>query len=120
MTAAVRGLSLLALFLYAPLAHADVAFEKAVPSADSRQSWPPSTIRVWFTEPLRLEGSALSLRGPSGPVALSGLHVMEARSLMASVEDRMPDGVYTVTWDAAATEGSTKTGEFSFTLKRVQ
>ena len=113
-------LVLAAPFLSAPLVQADVQFEKAVPSPDSTQSWPPSAIQVWFTQPLDHNGSTLALRGPSGALTLSGFHVMDGRSLMASVGDRMPDGVYTIAWEARGTDGSSRKGEYNFTVKRVK
>ena len=89
-----------------------------MPAADSTLTAPPPSIQVWLTEPPELEGSTLALRGPSGPITLIGLHVMSERSLMAMVADRMPDGVYTVTWQATGRDRRVYTGEFVFTLRR--
>ena len=40
------------------------------------------------------------------------------KSLMAVVNGDMPDGVYTVSWQAAGKDGHIQKGEFTFTVKR--
>ena len=98
--------------------HADMRFDKATPAPDATLTAPPPSIQVWLTEPPELEGSTLALRGPSGQIMLIGLHVMSERSLMAMVADKMPDGGYTVSWQATSRDRRVQMGEFVFTLKR--
>jgi methionine-rich copper-binding protein CopC len=122
MKAAVRTLTLAVVVALAWIStmHADMRFEKAAPAAGATVTAPPPSIQVWFTEAPELGASTLDLRGPSGPTKLTGLHVMDDRSLMAMVADKMPDGAYTVAWLVTARDGRVQKGELVFTLKRSQ
>jgi methionine-rich copper-binding protein CopC len=105
---AVAGLAIL---------QAHMKFEKAQPAADSTVTAAPSSIQVFFTQAPDVKVSKLELRGASGAIALTNLHAM-GKSLMATVADKMTDGVYTVAWQAAGTDGHVQKGEFKFTLKQ--
>jgi methionine-rich copper-binding protein CopC len=99
---------------------AHMKFDKATPAADSTITAPPSSLEVSFTQAPDAKVSKLTLSGPSGPVKLTGLHVMGEKSLMATVSDQMPDGVYTVSWQSAGKDGHVQKGDFKFTLKRAK
>ena len=122
MTSQHRRLALVLAITLAcvPTLRADIRVEKAAPAVDSTVTAPPPSIQVWLTEAPELEGNTLALRGPAGPIKLTGFHVMAERSLMAMVADKMPDGVYTVAWQATGHNRVVQKGEFTFTLTRAQ
>jgi methionine-rich copper-binding protein CopC len=98
---------------------AHMTFQKAAPASDSTVATPPAAIQIWFSEPPDAKVSKLELKGPSGVVPLTGLHVMDG-SLMASVNGTLADGVYTVSWQAAGKDGHLQKGDYKFTLKRAR
>jgi methionine-rich copper-binding protein CopC len=98
---------------------AHMKFDKAQPAPDSAVTAPLKTITVAFSEAPDLKVSKLELVGPSGPIKLTGLHVM-TKSLMATVEGTAPVGAYKVSWQAAGNDGHVQKGEFAFTLKAAQ
>lgn len=97
---------------------AHMKFDKADPAAKAALTAPPGSIQVWFTEAPDPKISKLDLKGPSGPVKLTGLHVMDKMSLMALVGDAMPDGAYTVSWQSAGDDGHVQKGEYTFSVRR--
>jgi len=96
-----------------------MALRTAVPAADSTVTAAPSSIALTFTQAPDLSVSKLDLSGPSGVVGLTNLHVMDERTLMATVSGHMPDGSYTVAWQSAGDDGHVQKGTYSFTLKRA-
>jgi methionine-rich copper-binding protein CopC len=109
-------LAVIVLVAAVPLA-AHMKIEKTAPAANSTVTTAPTTIQVWFTEAPDVKVSRLELRGASGPVALTGLHVMGEKSLMATVSGTMTAGAYTLSWQSAGNDGHVQKGQFSFTLK---
>jgi methionine-rich copper-binding protein CopC len=99
------------------LLQAHMKLEKSEPAANAVLSKPASYVQVFFTEAPDLKVSKLDLKGPSAKTKLVQLHVMD-RSLMAMVEGDMPDGAYTVSWQAAGKDGHIQKGDFTFTVKR--
>jgi methionine-rich copper-binding protein CopC len=98
---------------------AHMKFDKAAPAAKSTVTAPPTSIQVWFSEAPDLKVSKLELKGAT-PIKLSELHVMDKTSLMAMITDPMPDGPYTVSWQAAGDDGHVQKGDFTFTVKRAK
>ena len=97
------------------LAH--MHLEKSEPAANAVLAKPAPHVQVFFSEPPDLKVSKLDLKGPSDTTKLVQLHVMD-KSLMAMVQGDMPDGAYTVTWQAAGKDGHIQKGDFAFTVKR--
>lgn len=96
---------------------AHMKLEKSDPAANAVVSAPLKHVQVSFNEAPDLKVSRLELKGPSPATRLVQLHAM-GNSLMAMVEGEMPDGAYTVSWQAAGQDGHIQKGEFTFTLKR--
>ncbi len=78
----------------------------------------PRTLRLFYSALPDVSRSNLRLVGPSGELALRGLHTMAADDLMIEILDEVTPGSYTVYWttavgeDPALHEGSY---EFSYT-----
>jgi methionine-rich copper-binding protein CopC len=99
------------------LLQAHMKLEKSEPAADAMLDAPPPHVQLFFTETPDLAVSKLEIKGPSDKTTLVKLHAM-GNSLMAMVEGDMPDGAYTVMWQAAGDDGHVQKGEIAFTLKR--
>lgn len=95
-------------------AHAHL--EKTVPADKSTVDKAPASVQLFFSEEPDLAVSKLSIKGPSDKVKLVGTHAM-GKSLMATVEGAMTDGLYTVDWATAGDDGHAQKGAFTFTLK---
>lgn len=112
-------LSLVAAFALGTTAFGHMAFQRAAPAADSTITAPPTTIQVWFTQAPDAKVSKLEMAGPGAAVPLTGVHVMDGTSLMATVGGQMADGVYTVSWQSAGDDGHVQKGQYRFTLRRA-
>jgi methionine-rich copper-binding protein CopC len=61
------------------------------------------------------------MSGPSGPVTLTGFHVMASdKSIMALVGQPLPNGRYTVRWQSAGDDGHVQKGQFAFTVRQTE
>ena len=106
-------------FSFAVPLFAHMKFAKSAPAPNATIAAPPSSIQVWFTQDPDPKLIKLAMTGPSGAVALTNVHTMGDKSVMATVGDATPDGAYTVAWQAAGNDGHVQKGEFKFTLKRA-
>ncbi len=96
------------------LAHAKL--ERTVPAANATLNAPPASVQLFFSQVPDAAVSRMSIKGPSPKVQLVKTHVM-GKSLMATVDGEMTDGLYTVSWQTSADDGHGQKGEFGFTLK---
>jgi copper resistance protein C len=99
---------------------AHMKFEKAQPASDSTVTAAPASVQVWFSEAPDAKVSKVTITGPSGPVKIADVHVMDKTSLMAMVGGPMPDGRYTVAWQAAGDDGHLQKGQFVFNVKTAK
>jgi methionine-rich copper-binding protein CopC len=99
---------------------AHMKLEKTLPAADSTVTASPSSVQVWFSEAPDAKVSKVTITGPSGPVKITDVHVMDKTSLMAMVGGTMPDGRYTVAWQAAGDDGHLQKGQFVFNVKSAK
>jgi methionine-rich copper-binding protein CopC len=106
-----------AMVIGASTLQAHMKLEKSEPAANAVVAKPLPHVQVFFTEAPDLKVSKLELKGPSDKTKLVQVHVMD-KSLMAVVDGEMPDGVYTVSWQAAGKDGHIQKGDFTFTVKR--
>jgi len=97
------------------LAHTKL--EKSEPAAGATLTQAPKQIQLWFNEKIDPAVSKLDLTSASGKVALSGMHVMSGKELMAAVSGAVPAGTYTVAWQTAGDDGHVVKGDFTFTVK---
>ena len=113
-----RVLIVLLLALIAGAVSADVQTKETDPPADAVVTRPPQTLRVWLTEEPDVRKSKMTLRGPTGEMALQGLHTMGYEDLMVRIVGKVVDGEYTATWSVIDASGATHTGEWKFTVRR--
>lgn len=99
------------------LLQAHMHLEKSEPAANAVVKAPLQYVQVFFNEAPDLKVSKLEIKGPSDKTKLVQLHAM-GNSLMAMVEGDMPDGAYTISWQAAGDDGHIQKGEIAFTVKR--
>lgn len=90
---------------------------KTEPAANAVVSAPTSNIQIVFSEAPDLKVSKIEIKGPSTTTKLAPPQVTE-KSLAAAIQGDMPDGVYTVSWQAAGPDGHVQKGDFTFTVKR--
>lgn len=114
---AFGALVAVALLFTAVTLQAHMKLAKSEPAANAVVSTPLKTVQVAFTEAPDLKVSKLELKGPSNTTKLVQVHVMD-KSLMATVEGDMPNGAYTISWQAAGKDGHIQKGDFTFTVKR--
>lgn len=94
--------------------------QKSEPAADSTVTAPPPHVQLWFNEAPDLKVSQIEVTGPAGKLELGPAHLMDAKSVMATIKGEVPDGKYTATWRTAGKDGHVIKGEFTFTVKRSQ
>ncbi len=102
----------------AALAHADV--ESSEPAANATVDRAPSEVVIIFSAEIET-GTTIEVLGPDDDSVAAGEAVIDLndpnrqRVTVALLAD-LPDGVYTVNWTSASTDGHTETGSFVFTV----
>lgn len=96
---------------------AHMKVEKSEPAANAVVTAPMPHVQIFFNEAPDLKVSKMEIKGPSPKTKLVQMHVMD-KSLMAMVEGDMPDGAYTVSWQAAGSDGHIQKGDLAFSVKR--
>ena len=118
LASAVTVLAFLLLGL-AGAAYAHFKVAKTEPGDGVVVDRPVRELRVWFSQEPDAALSKLELVGPNGALQVQGLHTMGEKDLMGSVVGTMPDGEYTVKWQAAGDDGHVLKGEWKFIVKRA-
>lgn len=91
------------------------------PAADSVETRPPRTLRLYFASLPDVERSEVSLEGSSGPLELRGMHTMGANDLMMEIDSQLPDGEYQVRWTTQVSDDPRQyQGEYRFTVRSAQ
>ena len=100
----------------AALAHATLLFTS--PAADSAVPVSPKAITLTFSQAVSLAGRPMTLTGPGGNKVTLGLARDNSarRVLTAPLTSRLPDGVYTVTWQVISSDGDPVGGQFRFAV----
>jgi copper transport protein len=108
----------IALAATAPAASAHATLLFTSPAADSAVPVSPTAITLTFNEQVTLVGTPVTLAGPGGrKIAVGAAREGGARSVvMASVAGRLPDGVYTVSWQVISSDGDVVGSQFSFAV----
>ena len=110
---------LVALFAYSlPNSFAHPAYVKSTPQAFQTVASSPPSVNVFFTEPIELKYSKISVIGPDGSkVDKNDPHNVEGdtASLGVSLPPGLPDGTYTVSTKVlSAVDGHTLDNAFTF------
>ena len=97
-------------------ASAHLALRRTAPAADERLERAPDALTLWFTQRPQLGFSRLSLTGPLGDVTLGALAADTGNAIRAALPPNLPEGTYTVRWQAASADGHPIRGEFRFAI----
>jgi hypothetical protein len=107
---------LLSLSLAGPaLAHSDLV--SATPAANGMAMPAPTELRLKFSEGLELKFTKVKLTGPGKKAVKTGpakLDPSDNTLLIVPLAAPLPDGKYTVNWQATATDGDKTKGTYSF------
>ena len=88
----------------------------AEPGIDASLTRAPRTLRLFYSALPDVSKSNLRLVGPSGELALRGLHTMAADDLMIEILDDVTPGSYTVYWTTAVGDDpAVREGSYQFT-----
>ena len=98
------------------LVQAHAKLLKTEPAADSTIPKSPTEVSLTFNEAPDVTVSKIEISGAPASVKVSK-PALKDKSLVATVDGQLPDGVYKVLWATAADDGHPEKGEFSFTLK---
>ncbi len=113
--AACAALALVLVGTAALEAHMKV--EKTEPAANAVVTTPATLVQIVFSEAPDLKVSKLEIKGPAATTKLAAPQVAD-KALKAAIQGDMPDGVYTVSWQAAGPDGHVQKGDFTFTVTR--
>ncbi len=112
---AVAGIALAAT---APAASAHATLLFTSPAADSAVPVSPEVITLTFNEPVTLVGTPVTLAGPGGrKIALGAARESGGRSVLTvPAASRLPDGVYTVSWQVISADGDLVGSQYEFAV----
>ncbi len=97
-------------------AHATLLFTS--PAADSAVPVSPQAITLTFNQAVTLAGTPVRLAAPGGrEIALGPARQSSVRRVVTvPVTSRLPDGVYTVSWQVISSDGDEVGGQFRFAV----
>jgi methionine-rich copper-binding protein CopC len=125
MTRSLTTLAIVVLALLAAalpnLAFAHARLVSSDPAADARLDSAPSAITLVFSEELKPDGNSITVTDAGGAQVDAGDTKLAAsdaqrRTITVSLNSGLGDGVYTVKWVNASTDGHSEEGRFSFTV----
>jgi methionine-rich copper-binding protein CopC len=95
---------------------------KSGPAADDTLRTAPMAIKLWFSEPVEIGISRITLIGAGGTIVATGktTHIPgeNKATLVAPVTGQLAAGRYTVRWMVAAVDGHPMKGSYSFFVAR--
>jgi len=101
-------------------AWAHAFLDHAEPKVGSDNDKAPMKVKIWFTEAIEPEFSAIEVADADGKkVDKKDSHVDDADKtlLIVSLTDKLPPGTYSVTWHVVSTDTHKTHGTFKFTVK---
>jgi methionine-rich copper-binding protein CopC len=125
MTRSLTTLAIVVLALLAAalpnLAFAHARLVSSDPAANARLDSAPSAITLVFSDELKPDGNSITVTDASGARVDAGDTKLVAsdaqrRTITVSLNSGLGDGVYTVKWVNASTDGHSEEGSFSFTV----
>ncbi len=90
---------------------------RSEPKADTTLVTPPTSVRLWFSEPIQLAVSSVHVADSAGhPVTMAKLAAGTGANapVVAAVHGHMTPGRYTVNWRVMARDGHVASGRFGF------
>lgn len=113
---AALAVALAVILLTAPAASAHATLLFATPAVDGAVPTAPGSLTLVFDQPVGISPSSIRLAGPgneaqplAAPAKTDG-----GAELTARVPEKLPLGVYTVTWQVIAEDGDSVTGTYQF------
>ena len=106
---------------FAISASAHSTLENSEPKDGAVLKQAPNEIRMWFTEPLKVQLSTIEVRDPSGKQVDRGdLHADKKQPtlLHLSLTPTLGPGTYKVSWNAVAQDMHVSKGNFAFRVSR--
>jgi len=92
---------------------------KSAPGADETVAAVPAQVRLWFSEPVELGFSSITLEKADSTV-IAKLVVAatdDRKSIAAPIPGDLAPATYIVAWKTAATDGHPAKGQYRFTYK---
>jgi methionine-rich copper-binding protein CopC len=97
------------------LAHAKLV--SATPAANAMAMPPPTELRLKFSEAIELKFTKVTVTGPGKKKVGTGTPTLDPNdktSLIVPLSAPLPDGKYTVDWQALSADGHKTKGTYSF------
>lgn len=85
------------------------------PAEGSVLAHSPSTVRLWFSEPVQLVGQSLTIFGPSGEVIGQGDVRLRGREISMPLKVSVA-GTYLVNWQVISQDTDPTSGSFTFSI----
>ncbi|ABU58707.1 copper resistance CopC family protein [Roseiflexus castenholzii] len=119
MIAMLTLLSLMFISASRALAHAD--YVSSEPPANGTVTSAPERVIIVFSQELKPEGNTIRVTDARGNQVDRGDTTLDRndpnrKTLIVSLSPGLSDGVYTVNWKNASTDGHSETGRFRFTI----
>ena len=97
------------------LAHAEL--KTASPADKSTATTPVEVVSGIFTEPMKADGSSLTVKDAAGATVAKGtIDPADDKRMIATPVSPLDSGAYTVAWTAVATDGHVERGKWTFTV----
>jgi copper resistance protein C len=90
------------------------------PAADTVVTEPPEEVRLWFSEPPQMGGTAVRLADADGDLVSTSDAVADdedPRQVFIRPREPLGSGEYTVHWRAIAQDGHAQNGTFGFEFR---
>lgn len=102
--------------VFAHAAHAILLHSN--PQDGSVLTTPPTTIQLWFSEPVQIVGQAVTVLAPSGKTSIRGPVRADGANLSVYI-DATSEGTYLVTWQVISQDTDPASGLFTFSVKHT-
>ena len=105
-----------ALLLFGGVAGAHAFLDRAAPAVGSSVHGSPSSVKLWFTEPLEPAFTTIKVLDQTGKPVDNGDKAVDAsdRTLLRVSLPQLPAGTYRVVWRALSVDTHVTEGAFTF------
>ena len=101
-------------------AHGHANLVNATPAANSMAMRPPTELRLKFSEGIEVKFTKVKVIGPDKGTIEAGALKLDPNDntvVIVPLMSPLPNGTYTVDWQALSLDGHKTKGEFGFTVK---
>jgi methionine-rich copper-binding protein CopC len=105
-----------ALLLFGSVVHAHAFLERAAPAVGSTVHGSPSSVKLWFTQPLEPAFTTVRVLDQAGKQVDNGDKAVDAAdgTLLRLSLPQLPPGTYRVVWRALSVDTHVTEGAFTF------